>query len=223
MYLFELSVFVFAAVVVGYAIYKIKQANTRVNTVLKESEMNMRRMEAAHIRETNRRIRDEAEKERQALRIAFPVEKNVVPTTAQIRSFSKPVSGFTQPNRPTSGSIARSYTSSPSSTVIDNSGNDLLTAMILQNAMNSHHDVTSGTVDWNDNVPKVHFSNTSNPIDFPAPEPERSSYSPSYSSPVSPSSDDSSSRSSYSSSYSSSSSDSYSSSDSGSSSSSSSD
>lgn len=108
---------------------------------------------------------------------------------------------------------ARPATTS-TTTVVRNDSDDLLTAMILQNAMNSSSDTTAGTVSWNDNVPTI------TPV-APEPEPVRETYSSSYSSS---SSDDSSSRSSYSSSYSSSSSDSsYSSSSSDSSYSSSSD
>jgi hypothetical protein len=112
----------------------------------------------------------------------------------------------TTPARPTS-TVTRT-------TVVNNDSDDLLTAMILQNAMNSNSDVTAGTVTWQDNTPTI----TPTPVE---PEPSRETYTSSYSSPSS--SDDSSSRSSYSSSYSSSSSDSSyssSSSDSGSSSSS---
>lgn len=96
----------------------------------------------------------------------------------------------TAPTRPTS-SVSRT-------TVVNNDSDDLLTAMILQNAMNSNSDVTAGTVSWQDDRPTI----TPTVIE---PEPVRESYSSSYSSS---SNDDSSSRSSYSSSYSSSSSDS---------------
>lgn len=87
------------------------------------------------------------------------------------------------------------------SVVYNNSTDDLLTAMILQNAMNSQNDVTAGTVSWSNNVPTI----------TETPAPVESSYSSSYSSPSSSysssssSDSDSSSRSSYSSSYSSSS------------------
>jgi hypothetical protein len=105
-------------------------------------------------------------------------------------------------------------------TVVKDDSDDILTAMILQNAMNSNSDVTAGRVSWDNDTPTI----TPVPAETyrtPDPEPARESYSSSYSSS---SSDDSSSRSSYSSSYSSSSSDSsYSSSSSDSSYSSSSD
>jgi hypothetical protein len=94
---------------------------------------------------------------------------------------------------------ARPATTVSRTTVVNNDSDDLLTAMILQNALNSNSDVTAGTVTWEDNRPTI----TPTVIE---PEPVRESYSSSYSS--SSSSDDSSSRSSYSSSYSSSSSDS---------------
>lgn len=90
--------------------------------------------------------------------------------------------------------------------VVHNSGPDLLTTMILMDAMSSKHDTTSGSVTWKDETPTIHRSNTDNPIDFPT--------TPSYTSSYSSSSDDSSSRSSYSSSSSSDSSYSSSSSDS---------
>lgn len=108
---------------------------------------------------------------------------------------------------------ASTYTSSPSTRVVVDDSSDLLTQMIIMDTMNSRSGTVAGTVEWNNDIPTIHRTNTDNPIDFPAP-----SYSSSYSS------DDSSSRSSYSSSssdssYSSSSSDSSysSSSDSGSS------
>jgi len=101
---------------------------------------------------------------------------------------------------------------------------DILTAMILQQAMNSPTGTVAGTVNWDDGVPTI---TPAAPETYRAPEPEsaRETYTSSYSSSSSSSSDDSSSsRSSYSSSYSSSSSDSsYSSSSSDSSYSSSSD
>lgn len=99
---------------------------------------------------------------------------------------------------------------------------DILTAMILQQAMNSPTGTVAGTVDWDNGVPTV---TPVEPEKYRAPEPEpvRETYTSSYSSSSS-SDDSSSSRSSYSSSYSSSSSDSsYSSSSSDSSYSSSSD
>lgn len=109
---------------------------------------------------------------------------------------------------------ASTYTSSPSTRVVVDDSSDLLTQMIIMDTLNSRSGTVAGTVEWNNDIPTIHRTNTDNPIDFPAPE--RSSYSSS--------SDDSSSRSSYSSSssdssYSSSSSDSSysSSSDSGSS------
>lgn len=86
--------------------------------------------------------------------------------------------------------------------VVHNSGPDLLTTMILMDAMSSKHDTTSGSVTWKDETPTIHRT--------PDPEPATPSYTSSYSS----SSDDSSSRSSYSSSSSSDSSYSSSSSDS---------
>ncbi|CAB4241730.1 hypothetical protein UFOVP71_268 [uncultured Caudovirales phage] len=77
--------------------------------------------------------------------------------------------------------------------VYNDTSDDLLTAMILQNALNSSSDVQAGTVQWN-NTPTI----TEAPVEtYSAPEP---SYSSSRS--------DDSSSSSYSSSYSSSSSDS---------------
>lgn len=92
---------------------------------------------------------------------------------------------------------ATTLTPAPAPTVVyRDSGPDLLTQMILMDALTSKHDTTSGTVTWKDETPTIHRT--------PDPEP-----TPSYSSSYSSSSDDSSSRSSYSSS---SSSDSYSSS-----------
>ena len=201
-------VFVALLAVAGFVYYKFKQAEARLEAVFEETarrEREARHAEFKRVAEESRR----KEAERVSLRKAFPVEKNVIPTTEQVRSFHKPTSGFAQPLRTTSRSVSSTHASSPA-TVVDNSGNDLLTAMIIQNALNSSHYTPSTT----------HYSNTSNPVDFPAATPEPS-YSSSYSSPDS---DESSSRSSYSSSYSSSSSDSsYSSSSSDSSYSSSSD
>lgn len=104
--------------------------------------------------------------------------------------------------------VKREETPTPAPTVVvHDSGPDLLTTMILMDAMSSKHDTTSGSVTWKDEIPTtIHRSNTSNPIDFPT--------TPSYTSSYSSSSDDSSSRSSYSSSSSSDSSYSSSSSDS---------
>ncbi len=111
------------------------------------------------------------------------------------------VAASNTPPKPVVTSITPS-TSYPTTRTAD-SGSDMLTAMILNQAMNSPTDIVAGTVSWDGDVPTI------TPV--PEVEPERkSSYTSSYSS--SSSDDDSSSRSSYSSSYSS---DSSSSSDSG--------
>jgi hypothetical protein len=86
---------------------------------------------------------------------------------------------------PVSSTTVSSYSRSSSPAVssqpmfVDNS-NDLLTAMILQNAINSRSDVTAGTVQWNEDTATI----TPVEVDssYTAPEPERSSYSSSYSS-----------------------------------------
>jgi hypothetical protein len=123
---------------------------------------------------------------------------------------------------PVSSTTVSSYSRRSSPTVVSqpvfvDDSNDLLTAMILQNAINSRIDVTASAVQWNEDTPTI------TPVEvapsYTAPEPERSSYSSSYSSSSdsSPSYSSSYSSSSSESSYSSSSSDYSSSSDSGSS------
>ena len=172
---FETSVVVFLALVAVavFVYYKIKQAEARIEAAFEEAAKVKRRAELSQ-RIDKRAAEDQ---ERRALRNAFPVEKNVIPTSSQIQSFTRPNSGFVQPSRTTSQSVAQTYTSSPRTTVVDNSSNDLLTAMILQNALNSSHYES----------PTTHYSNTSNPVDFPASTPE-SSYSSSYNSSSSDSS-----------------------------------
>ena len=199
---FETIILVFCVLVAvaGFVYYKLKQANARIEAMFEEE---------ARMAELSRRIDKRAaeDRERQALRKAFPVETNVIPTSEQIRSFTRPNSGFIQPSRPTSKTVTSTYTSSPRTTVVDNSSDDILTSMILQNALNRQHDVTAGSVSWKDNVPTIQE------VEVPAyraPDPEPT---PSYSSSYSSSSSDSSYSSSYSSDSSSSDSSSSSSSD----------
>jgi hypothetical protein len=183
-------VFLMLVAVAGYVYYKLHQAEKRINELLKQ--------EKERLIEEQRRARIQ---HREARLAEF---KATTPPRAS--------SGFVQPARSTSRSVGSSYTSSPTPStpapvVVHNSSNDLLTALMIQDALNSSHHP----------APTTHYTNTDNPVDFPVSTPE-----PSYSSSSSSASDDSSSRSSYSSSYSSSSSDSsYSSSSSDSSSSSS--
>ena len=183
---FEIMVVVFFALfsVAIFGLYKLKQSEKRIDAMIKAEDA--RRIEEQ---------RQERIKHRNERLAAFSNSK------APIKSNS----GFIQPTRSTSNTVASTYVSSPRTVVVDNSSNDLLTQMIIQDALNSSQYET----------PTTHYSNTASPVDFPTPTPEPS-YSSSYSSPSSTSD------SSYSSSYSSSSSDSSysSSSDSGSSSSS---
>jgi len=86
----------------------------------------------------------------------------------------------------------------PERRVVMNSGSDdILTQMILIDAINSRNDITSGTVEWNDSVPTITpveiAQSYSEPersysSSYSSPEPERSSYSSSYSSSSSDSS-----------------------------------
>lgn len=148
--------------------------------------------------EAQRRYKEEIERARVARAEARAARERLSQPSPKVTSVSTElIARKYNATTPTRSATTRT------TTVVHDDGNDLLTAMILQNAMNSNSDTTSGTVSWDNNVPKVHYSNTDNPIDFPAPEPARESYSSSSSSD-----DSSSSRSSYSSSYSSSSSDS---------------
>jgi type II secretory pathway pseudopilin PulG len=108
------------------------------------------------------------------------------------REFNSQLAAASNTPKPVVTSITPS-TSHPTTRTAD-SGSDMLTAMILNQAMNSPTGIASGTVSWDGDVPTI------TPV--PEVEPERkSSYTSSYSS--SSSDDDSSSRSSYSSSYSS--------------------
>ena len=171
---FEVMALVFFVLVaVAITVYiKLKQAEKRIESLLKAEEA--RRADAAYQERVKRRER-----------------------LAEFAKTNSPSnSGFIQPTRSTSKTVASTYVSSPTTVVVDNSSNDMLTAMIIQDALNkSYYE-----------VPTTHYSNTSDPVDFPAPAPEPS-YTSSYSSPSS-SYSSSNSDSSYSSSYSSSSSDS---------------
>ena len=163
---FEVMVLVFfVLVVVAYTVfYKFKQAEKRIEALFKLEEA--RRFDEAH----RQRI-----KHRQERLDAFA------------KAEPKTNSGFVQPLRTTSQPVTSTYRSAPTNVVVDNSSSDLLNAMIIQNALNSSQY----------EAPTTHYSNTSNPVDFPtstpepsysAPEPERSSYSSSYSSSSSDSS-----------------------------------
>jgi len=105
--------------------------------------------------------------------------------------------------RSSSRSVTPSSTIAPAQPVYDSSS-DLLTNMIILNSLASHSDTTAGTVSWKDDTPTITPVAASS-YSAPEPEPERSSYTSSYSSS---SSDSSYSSSSSDSSYSSSSSDS---------------
>jgi cell division protein FtsN len=175
---FETMILVFLVLVTvaGYVYYKLHQAEKRIDALLKqEKERLIEEQRLARIKHRESRL-------------------------AEFRANTPPKasSGFVQSNRPTSKTVTSSYVSSPTYSapapvVVSNSSNDLLTAMIIQDALTSSHY----------KEPTTHYTNTSNPVDFPAVTPESS-----YSSSSSSAGDDSSSRSSYSSSYSSSSSDS---------------
>jgi len=107
--------------------------------------------------------------------------------------------------RSSSRTVAPSSTVAVAPTPVSyDSSSDLLTNMIILNALASHNDTTAGTVSWKDDTPTITPVAASS-YSAPEPEPERSSYTSSYSSS---SSDSSYSSSSSDSSYSSSSSDS---------------
>ena len=182
---FETMILVFLALVAvaGYVYYKLHQAEKRIDALLKQ--------------ETERLIEEQ--------RLARIKHREARLAEFKVPATPRAPSGFVQPVRSTSRSVGSSYVSSltpgtPAPVVVNNSSNDLLTAMIIQDALTSSHY----------QAPTTHYTNTDNPVDFPAspPAPSYSAPEPSYSSSNSSASDDSSSRSSYSSSYSSSSSDS---------------
>lgn len=174
---FETMILVFLVLVTvaGYVYYKLHQAEKRIDALLKqEKERLIEEQRLARIKHRESRL-------------------------AEFKATTPPKvsSGFVQSNRPTSKTATSSYISSstpsaPTPVVVHND-TDLLSTMMLYNALSSHSESTV----------KPHYSNTDNPVDFPAATPE-----PSYSSSSSSSSDDSASRSSYSSSYSGSNSDS---------------
>ena len=187
---FETMVLVFLLLVavasIGY--YKLKKSHQRMQAMFEEANRK-------HIEEM-RQLRIKHREDRLA---AFGLASSGFIQPARSNS------GFVQPIRTTSRTVASTYTSSPRTAVVDNSSNDMLTAMIIQDSLNSSQY----------EPPTRHYSNTSDSVDFPAATPEPS-YTSGYSSPsssYSSSNSDSSYSSSYSSSSDSSSSDSGSSSD----------
>ena len=88
--------------------------------------------------------------------------------------------------RSSSRSVTPSSTIAPAQPVYDSSS-DLLTNMIILNALASHSDTTAGTVSWKDDTPTITPVAASS-YSAPEPEPERSSYTSSYSSSSSDSS-----------------------------------
>ena len=200
-YLIALIVLVIGVGTIGYMVhlhqYKLREQE-QMNTVKQQMK---ERKDLSELRQAARK----AELDRQAVRNALPVKWGGVPTSSEVQSFTKSKQVQTVGNNSIgiqSGGSIQTSTLRPSTrpTVFDNS-DDMLTTMILQNAINRQSNITSGTVSWIDNVPTI----------TETPAPVESSYSSSYSSPSSSysssssSDSDSSSRSSYSSSYSSSS------------------
>ena len=181
----EIAIVVFFLVItsaVGSLIYfKRKQA---ANEVAKQVK---READAARITELTRRISRQsiAEKEREVLRSHANYGHN---------RFNPRKPDVLLPER---------------RTVVNSGSDDILTQMIIVNALTSHHDVTAGTVSWKDDTPAItpteiaqsYIEPERTTTSYSSPEPERSSYSSS-------SSDSSYSSSSSDSSYSSSSSDS---------------
>ena len=216
--LFLMVVAVGAIVGIGYA-YRVKQMRLadQQRRELKEIEYQAK---FARMRERERQLEVEREKLRQHPNygshrfnplnpdVLMPVYKDgPVSDTAAMISAKKQVRASGVPTSQTQFVGHNSVgIQSRGSVVYNNSDNDLLTAMILQNAMNSRSDVTAGTVDWQDNTPTIREVQQET-YRAPDPEPERSSYSYSSSYSDSSSSSDSSYSSSSSDSSSSSSSD----------------
>lgn len=195
-YLIALIVLVIGVSTIGHMVY-LHRAKLREQEQIDAAKQQIKeRNELSKLRQAARK----AELDRQAVRNALPVNWIEAPTSSEVQSFTKLRQVQTVSNNSVGFQSGRSLRVSSRPIVIDNS-DDMLTTMILQNAINHHSDITSGTVSWNDNVPTI----------TETPAPVESSYSSSYSSPSSSysssssSDSDSSSRSSYSSSYSSSS------------------
>lgn len=183
---FLIIVFILAVAVIAISLM-IRSANRRAD------EAERKREEAITL------LRQREVARRREARIQADAERITAQAYNKVNTVnSMPIRSTTQVQRVSRGSVG---IQSRGNVVYNDSGDDMLTAMILQNALNSQNEVTAGRVHWNDDVPTI------TPVPVADPEPERTSYTSSYSSSSS-SDDDSSSRSSYSSSYSSSSSDS---------------
>jgi hypothetical protein len=162
---FQVMILVFFILVaVAFTLlYKLKQTEKRINELLKqEKDRQIEEQRLARIRHRESRL-------------------------AEFKAAATPKtpSGFVQPVRVTSKSVSPSYASSPTPSapapvVVHNSSNDMLTAMIIQDSLNSSHYKT----------PTTHYTNTDNPIDFPVSTSEPS-YNSSSNSDSSSSSDSS--------------------------------